>query len=82
VKLLALAQLEPATTLRRGEERLALAGDQRIDDEPDFIHKPCVVPRANHWLRSSLSVRWAQTRSIGPGSKRWIVKVVGSVSTP
>src|SRR5215468_6102921 len=38
-----------------------------------------ISPAASHMRRRSLSVRYAQTRSMGPGSRRWIVSVVGSV---
>ena len=46
---------------------------------PAFIS---IWPAASHWRRRSLSVRYAQTRSIGPGSRRWILNVAGSVSAP
>jgi hypothetical protein len=41
-----------------------------------------IAPAASHLRRSSLSVRYAQMRSTGPGRSRWIFNVVGSVSAP
>ena len=39
--LLSLPELEP-TPFRYRKERFAFTGDQRIDDEPELIHKPGV----------------------------------------
>ena len=40
VELLNLPELQPTPTVRGREERLSLTGDQRIDDQPEFIHQP------------------------------------------
>src|SRR6266536_5142899 len=39
-KLLNLPELEPTTTFRRRKERLPFTGDQRINEEPEFVHQP------------------------------------------
>ena len=41
-----------------------------------------ILPAASHLRRLSLSVRYAQMRSIGPGSRRCIFNVAGSISVP
>jgi hypothetical protein len=40
LKLLNLPQFKPTTTFRRRKERLPFVGDQRIDNEPEFIDQP------------------------------------------
>src|SRR5262245_43449590 len=39
-ELLRLAELEPAAPLRRGEERLPLAGNQRVDNDAQLVDQP------------------------------------------
>jgi hypothetical protein len=41
-----------------------------------------IAPAASHLRRSSLSVRYAQMRSIGPGRSRWIFNVAASINVP
>src|SRR5262249_25288275 len=38
-KLLHIPKFEPAAAFRRREERLPFAGDQRINNEPELVHK-------------------------------------------
>ena len=41
-KLLNLPEFQPAPIVRRPEQRLAVTGKQRIDDQPEFIDQPGV----------------------------------------